>query len=360
MDLFIKIAVAVTIIAIASYANIDVTWAWVSSWKAETVMIATAIASIVIAACALVATTVQGMQNRKHNRLSLRPFLVAVGDIDRKDNVVYFDFQLTNRGVGPAIIKEIELLFNDKVVSSNDYKSYNVFLRNEMRQFVDEKIGFIDCGDVMSVENKQRMWTLKYPDTKNNSDFVGKLSLRIKYQSIYKGKIFIYDSRDDIKAHDSGDKKIYPVPLAKTAQGLAHIHAACFTVFPLRAWSVDEFAELLKISTVFHIKHVHGFAIGQRLDAKQAELLNLAVVPKQQGKGFGRKLLTDFIAEVKKNGGQSIFLEVAENNTPALHLYEKAGFKKVGLRPRYYQVPDAPPVDAISMRLDIKTPLAKD
>ncbi len=142
-----------------------------------------------------------------------------------------------------------------------------------------------------------------------------------------------------------------PTPLAQT---LAHIHAACFTI--PRPWTVDEFATLLQNPTVFHTKHEHGFAIGQRLDDTQTELLTLAIIPEQQGKGFGRELLNNFIADVKNKNGQNIVLEVAKNNTPALHLYEKAGFKRVGLRTAYYEVPNAPNIDAILMRLDIETP----
>ena len=137
----------------------------------------------------------------------------------------------------------------------------------------------------------------------------------------------------------------------KLAQTLAHIHAACFTI--PRPWTAQEFHDLLENPTVFHILHGFGFAIGQHLDKTQTELLTLAIIPYEQGKGHGHDLLNDFITEVKKQGRKSIFLEVAENNVPALHLYKKAGFKKVGLRPAYYEVPNAPNIDAILMRMDI-------
>ncbi len=137
----------------------------------------------------------------------------------------------------------------------------------------------------------------------------------------------------------------------KLAQTLAHIHVACFTI--PRPWTAQEFHDLLENPTVFHIKHEHGFAIGQRLDDTQTELLTLAVIPEQQGKGFGRELLNNFIAEVKNKNGQNIVLEVAENNKSALGLYITAGFYKIGFRTDYYQVPNAPNINAVLMRLDI-------
>ena len=41
-----------------------------------------------------------------------------------------------------------------------------------------------------------------------------------------------------------------------------------------------------------------------------------------------------------------ITLEVRKSNTPAIKLYEKAGFKNVGIRPRFYTAPDE---DAVIM-----------
>ena len=137
----------------------------------------------------------------------------------------------------------------------------------------------------------------------------------------------------------------------KLAQTLAHIHAACFTI--PRPWTADEFATLLQNPTVFHIKHEHGFAIGQRLDDTQTELLTLAVIPEQQGKGFGHELLNNFITDVKNKDGQNIVLEVAKSNTPALHMYKVAGFYEIGNRPAYYTAPNTPAIDAILMRMDI-------
>ena len=138
---------------------------------------------------------------------------------------------------------------------------------------------------------------------------------------------------------------------ASTAQTLAHIHAACFTI--PRPWTADEFATLLQNPTVFHIKDEHGFAIGQRLDDTQTELLTLAVIPEQQGKGFGRELLNNFIADVKNKDGKNIVLEVAKTNTPALHMYKVAGFYEIGNRPAYYTAPNTPAIDAVLMRFDI-------
>ncbi len=138
------------------------------------------------------------------------------------------------------------------------------------------------------------------------------------------------------------------LPLAKE---FARIHAACFT--SPRPWTVEEFFILLKKMGVFYITHEHGFALGQILDVQQIELLTFAVIPEQHGKGIGRGLLNGFIEDVTARNGKTILLEVAKNNAPALHLYKEFGFKEVSVRPAYYEVPNTPNIDAITMRLDI-------
>lgn len=54
---------------------------------------------------------------------------------------------------------------------------------------------------------------------------------------------------------------------------------------------------------------------------------------------FGSKLLEKLIKYAKKTSSL-ITLEVNENNTIAIHLYEKYGFEKVGHRKKYYNNKD--------------------
>ncbi len=189
----------VMLIAIASYGNIGAIWMWVSGLE-DAVYIA--MASGVIALIALLFAIVQGWQNYRHNKLSVRPLLNFDDFSKERNNINYDTFHLINSGIGPAIIKKIELFFDDKVISCNDYKTYCIFLTKTIRDFTDGNIGYVPCGDVMSVGQKQLMWTLKYGKTKKDTEFVNKLSLRVEYQSIYEDEIFVFDSRNDSKFHD--------------------------------------------------------------------------------------------------------------------------------------------------------------
>jgi len=57
--------------------------------------------------------------------------------------------------------------------------------------------------------------------------------------------------------------------------------------------------------------------------------LSIAVVPSCRVRGYGEELLTALLAQAKKNGFEQISLSVEPDN-PALRLYERHGFKKVG------------------------------
>lgn len=91
-----------------------------------------------------------------------------------------------------------------------------------------------------------------------------------------------------------------------------------------------------------------GFTICH-LVADELTLMNIAVHPKEQGKGYGAVLLQDLIdfashgpaPDKQAQVDYPIFLEVREHNTSALALYRKFGFQDIGRRPHYY--PPLPP-----------------
>jgi ribosomal protein S18 acetylase RimI-like enzyme len=57
--------------------------------------------------------------------------------------------------------------------------------------------------------------------------------------------------------------------------------------------------------------------------------LSIAVVPSRRGKGLGRELLSALLIRAREDGFTALALSVEPDN-PALKLYEKLGFRKVG------------------------------
>ncbi len=84
----------------------------------------------------------------------------------------------------------------------------------------------------------------------------------------------------------------------------------------------------------------------------EAELLEIAVDPVHQGKGFGKALLAQVLAAARARAVRLMRLEVRIGNERALKMYEKAGFKRVGLRRGYYPTA-AGREDAVLMDADL-------
>jgi len=78
-----------------------------------------------------------------------------------------------------------------------------------------------------------------------------------------------------------------------------------------------------------------GFYIGEYV-AGEATLMDICVIPTEQGKGYGKVLLNQFLAQAKKLGATKIFLEVRAKNIAAQMLYMNAGFIEIDRRTGYY------------------------
>jgi ribosomal protein S18 acetylase RimI-like enzyme len=57
--------------------------------------------------------------------------------------------------------------------------------------------------------------------------------------------------------------------------------------------------------------------------------LSIAVVPSRRGKGIGDELLSALLTQARRDGFTQVSLSVEPDN-PALRLYERHGFEKVG------------------------------
>ena len=62
---------------------------------------------------------------------------------------------------------------------------------------------------------------------------------------------------------------------------------------------------------------------------EQTPELSIAVVPSRRGKGFGDELLEALLEQARNDGFKQVSLSVEPDN-PALRLYERHGFHKVG------------------------------
>lgn len=125
-----------------------------------------------------------------------------------------------------------------------------------------------------------------------------------------------------------------------------------------RPWTEEEFADLLAQEGSFALMvscvegHMDGFILC-RMAGGESEILTLAVSPESQGQGVGKALVSAALAIARGRGAEAMFLEVAEDNAPAVAVYERAGFEQVGTRPDYYRSGHHLRKDALVMRRDL-------
>ena len=104
-------------------------------------------------------------------------------------------------------------------------------------------------------------------------------------------------------------------------------------------WSKAQFVSSMEVGHYLIVLHedndILGFAVYSPI-IPESHLLNIAIHPVHQGKGFGDKLLQQVILQNKAIGVKVMSLEVRVSNLPAINLYEKRGFYKDAIRPDYY------------------------
>jgi ribosomal-protein-alanine N-acetyltransferase len=136
-------------------------------------------------------------------------------------------------------------------------------------------------------------------------------------------------------------------------QAIAALHAISFH----RGWSEDEIERLLLDRSILTHRatirrKVTGFVMS-RIVGEEAEILSVAVGSAQRGRGLAKNLLRLHLGRLAGQGVKTVFLEVDENNKPALRLYQRAGFYEVGRRTGYYADGPAGPSNALTLRRDL-------
>jgi ribosomal-protein-alanine N-acetyltransferase len=149
-----------------------------------------------------------------------------------------------------------------------------------------------------------------------------------------------------------------PVPVVelaglRDAPDLSQLHGASFH----RGWSAQEFEQILmERNALGHRLRLRGDVIGfivSRTAADEAEILSVAVAERHRSRGYSRDLLRTHLGHLAGQGFRTVFLEVEENNRPARALYERAGFRVVGRRERYYKGAGGEDLNAVVMRRDL-------
>ena len=108
-------------------------------------------------------------------------------------------------------------------------------------------------------------------------------------------------------------------------------------------FSKDEEAEYIKSAVMFLAKH-NGKIVGDaslsrmpRRMSHRAEF-GVSVLKEYHNLGVGSRLTKQIIDTAKQMGLEIIDLQVRSDNAPAIHLYEKFGFKKLFTYPDFFKI----------------------
>lgn len=109
-------------------------------------------------------------------------------------------------------------------------------------------------------------------------------------------------------------------------------------------WSENLFVDELKRydSTAILLEEqekIIGF-IFARTNFEDMEILNIGIAKDYQNKGFGKLLLQRVLDCAEESNLEKIFLEVKEDNIPALKMYTDFGFVENRKRKNYYDDKD--------------------
>lgn len=120
---------------------------------------------------------------------------------------------------------------------------------------------------------------------------------------------------------------------------VAALETICFS----SPWSEKSIASELDNDLALWLVAVDGDAVvgyvGSQTVVPETDMMNIAVAPERRREGIAEVLVDSLIVELKRIGSSSLTLEVRVSNAPAVSLYEKLGFCKVGLRKNYYRNP---------------------
>jgi [ribosomal protein S18]-alanine N-acetyltransferase len=119
------------------------------------------------------------------------------------------------------------------------------------------------------------------------------------------------------------------------------LEKACFSAYPLNKRQLQYLQQ--RSSAIFLVAEHDNALVGegiclirQHKRALSGRIYSLAVHPEKRGRKIGTHLLEAMIAELALRGVRRIYLEVEQHNDAAIRLYDKSGFRHIGLLPDYF------------------------
>lgn len=119
------------------------------------------------------------------------------------------------------------------------------------------------------------------------------------------------------------------------------LEASCFSAYSLNKRQLQYLQT--RSTAVFLVAEDAGRVVGEAIGLVRhhkkglsGRIYSLAVHPECRGRKIGQKLMQRMIDELSMRGVRRIYLEVEGTNQAAIRLYERLGFRSIGVLPAYY------------------------
>lgn len=153
----------------------------------------------IIALIALLIAVHQGYASRKHNKLSVQPYLCDHLDLNSQDKTIHF--KIINKGLGTAKISSFKYLWDKQVINSTTLEQKIKIMVGEDVIFTIHSMG---KGHALSKDEEVSIIFIKIPSQNHEqcnakekydaiqSNLLKSLRLTINYKSIYEQKFKYY------------------------------------------------------------------------------------------------------------------------------------------------------------------------
>ncbi|GMA70412.1 N-acetyltransferase [Leuconostoc litchii] len=108
-----------------------------------------------------------------------------------------------------------------------------------------------------------------------------------------------------------------------------------FLIASMRDEKVDVESTDYPAITLLLIAEQGGASSPVGIGSIEHEEIGIAVLKQYQGAGLGQELMNSLLEWAQINNLPSVWLDVQTDNVPAVHIYQKYGFRNVGSQQRY-------------------------
>jgi hypothetical protein len=150
-------------------------------WRASTVATITAVAAILLGIW-------DSTQTRRHNRLSVAPYLVVDYTVEASEEQSRYTVSLTNEGVGPAIVSSVRISLPASLGGGtyDDWGQVASLLRT--RGFTVPTYWNFEGGEALGVQKNRQLVAAFIPRSASTAamqERIAGIQIVVKYASVY-------------------------------------------------------------------------------------------------------------------------------------------------------------------------------